>query len=76
MLGFLESLERCAPEAILAAVSTLPIIVCNPRIDISLELLKRVVDSLAKRDAVELRMVRWKRSQMPLVCGERALVLV
>ena len=47
----------------------------DPRIKIGLQLVDRAIDPFAERDPVELvEDVRWKRSQIPFVCGLLVLV--
>ena len=54
MFGLAESLQGGAPEAILAGVGPLTIILLDPLIQIGLQLLQHAADFLAEGDGVEL----------------------
>ena len=72
-----EGLHRCfsiAPSSLMRARF---VVRRHPNIEIILQLVDGSIDLLAERHTVELiEHVRWKRSQIPLVCGLLVLVRV
>jgi len=71
-----KGLPGCFPVAIFAGVRPILIVFPQPKIEIRLKFFQRPVELLAKPNAMNSSfIVRCKRSQMPLVCGECVFVL-
>ena len=72
-----EGLYGRTTAARLAAMRTLFVVAAQPFVEIGLQPLDALVDLLSKRDPMNpSSTVRWKRSQMPFVCGFLAFVFV